>query len=155
MLFRSDFIDFREKMVKNYSNLDQNVLFQYDLDLRTMYYDIQEELSNPALPQLHNTDGDEMQFTKLYYTLTCSPRQAFDALFTLSLEEDAELFLKDGTVDENGELTFIEFPWLKKGNDQHASWDNTVLGHITIDGDRKSTRLNSSHTDISRMPSSA
>ena len=26
---------------------------------------------------------------------------------------------------------------------------------VTIDGDRKSTRLNSSHTDISRMPSSA
>ena len=29
------------------------------------------------------------------------------------------------------------------------------LGETTAEGDRKSTRLNSSHTDISRMPSSA
>ena len=28
-------------------------------------------------------------------------------------------------------------------------------GQISIDGDRKSTRLNSSHLDLSRMPSSA
>ena len=42
---------------------------------------------------------------------------------------------------------------------------NTALGDMSdatlsalaaaLDGDRKSTRLNSSHTDISRMPSSA
>ena len=32
-----------------------------------------------------------------------------------------------------------------------------VISDVTLDGgrDRKSTRLNSSHTDISRMPSSA
>ena len=30
-----------------------------------------------------------------------------------------------------------------------------VCGHYGCSGDRKSTRLNSSHTDISRMPSSA
>ena len=34
---------------------------------------------------------------------------------------------------------------------------NTSVGQVSItdNGDRKSTRLNSSHTDISRMPSSA
>ena len=31
----------------------------------------------------------------------------------------------------------------------------TGQGDLNIPGDRKSTRLNSSHTDISRMPSSA
>ena len=39
-----------------------------------------------------------------------------------------------------------------------AQTGNTLFlsGHIAKkDGDRKSTRLNSSHTDISRMPSSA
>ena len=30
-----------------------------------------------------------------------------------------------------------------------------LTGHLTLKIDRKSTRLNSSHTDISRMPSSA
>ena len=32
---------------------------------------------------------------------------------------------------------------------------NCCLSDIDVDKDRKSTRLNSSHTDISRMPSSA
>ena len=36
--------------------------------------------------------------------------------------------------------------------DQLRSFDAIYLGAV---GDRKSTRLNSSHTDISRMPSSA
>ena len=31
----------------------------------------------------------------------------------------------------------------------------TTLGELDLVADRKSTRLNSSHTDISRMPSSA
>ena len=33
--------------------------------------------------------------------------------------------------------------------------DNRLAGSIWVEQDRKSTRLNSSHTDISRMPSSA
>ena len=32
---------------------------------------------------------------------------------------------------------------------------NSEVGHLNMGADRKSTRLNSSHTDISRMPSSA
>ena len=37
----------------------------------------------------------------------------------------------------------------------HHKAGTTGSGHATPDKDRKSTRLNSSHTDISRMPSSA
>ena len=33
--------------------------------------------------------------------------------------------------------------------------DSKIRGSAYVEGDRKSTRLNSSHTDISRMPSSA
>ena len=36
-----------------------------------------------------------------------------------------------------------------------ANGDKLQAVFITVDPDRKSTRLNSSHTDISRMPSSA
>ena len=41
---------------------------------------------------------------------------------------------------------------LKNENDLEAA-GKLVLSHLRLD--RKSTRLNSSHTDISRMPSSA
>ena len=52
----------------------------------------------------------------------------------------------------NGNITVInsvvDDTWLWGGSDRDGSG-------ITAFGDRKSTRLNSSHTDISRMPSSA
>ncbi len=150
--YHNDFIDLREKMAQHFPSLDQDVLFEYDFELRTMYYDIQEALSNPTLPQLHNTDGDEMQFTKLYYTLTCLPRQAFDALLPLSLEENAEMFIQDEKCNEAGELVSIEFPWLKKGNEQHVSWENTVLGHIVINGSVLTIDVNSQErADLTKL----
>jgi hypothetical protein len=108
-----------------------------------MYYELREELSNPALPQLRNTDGEEFQLTKLYYTLTCSPRQAMESLISLSLTENPDGCLQDGKCDEHGELVSLEFPWLKKGNQQHASWDNTVMGNIVIDGNLLTIEVNS------------
>ena len=141
--YHNYFIDFRENMAKRNPNYDQSILLEYDLELRTMYYEIREELSNPALPQLRNTDGDELQLTKLYYTLTCPPRQAMDALIPLSLTENPDECVQDGKSDEHGELVFLEFPWLKKGNQQHASWDNTVMGNIVIDGNLLTIDVNS------------
>ena len=72
--YHNYYIDFRENMAKQHSDYDQDFLLLYDLELRTIYYEIWEELSNPGLPELRNTDGDEFQSTKLYYTLTCTPR---------------------------------------------------------------------------------
>jgi len=72
--YHNYYIDFRENMAKQHSDYDQDFLLLYDLELRTIYYEIREELSNPGLPELRNTDGDEFQSTKLYYTLTCTPR---------------------------------------------------------------------------------
>jgi hypothetical protein len=141
--YHNSFIDLRENMTKHFSHYDKNMLWEYDLELRTIYYDIREALSNPAVPQLHNTDGDVLQFTKLYYTLTCTPRQAFEALVTLSMAEDADALIEEGTFDEHGELVALEFPWLKKGNPTHASWENTVMGQLVIDGNLLAVEVNS------------
>lgn len=56
---------------------------------------------------------------------------------------DADELIQDGKQDERGELVSIEFPWLKKGNQQHASWDNTVMGHIVIHHDQLTIDVNS------------
>jgi hypothetical protein len=141
--YHNYFIDIRKNMAKDFPNYDQRFLLDFDLELRTMYYDIRETLSNPALPQLHNTDGDVLQLTKLYYILTCPPRQAFNALATLSLAEDVDAFIQEGKLDKHGELVSIELPWLKKGNLTHASWENTVMGHMAIDGNLLTIDVNS------------
>lgn len=140
--FLNEFIDIRENMAEKFPNYDRDFLLEYDTELRSIYYDLRAELHNPALPQLHNTDGDPLQLTKLYYTLKCTPREALEALATLSMS-DADEFTHEGAFDEQGELVSMEFPWMKKGNRQHAGWDNTVMGHITIDGGLLTIDVNS------------
>ena len=59
------------------------------------------------------------------------------------------MFIADPELDERG---------LKKLTEQYletVTKEGGAVENIDIWGDRKSTRLNSSHTDISRMPSSA
>ena len=50
---------------------------------------------------------------------------------------------KMGSVMSMESSFFLEFPWLKKGNQQHASWDNTVMGNIAIDGNLLTIDVNS------------
>ena len=86
------------------------------------------------------------------------------AIQTYTENEFPDTYLSDGTaVGSNTQINrFIEqaeqriyntvqFPALRKNMTGHLSSSNPYLSAP----DRKSTRLNSSHTDISRMPSSA
>jgi len=141
-IYLNGFIDIRDKISNMFPDYDHEFLSEYDIELRTVYYDIKEELYNHAMPQLRNTDGDDLQLTKLYYSLQCSPRKALDALAGLSME-DAEQILDEGEFDSSGELVSIEFPWLRKGNARHRSWDNTVLGNIAIDRSQLTIDVNS------------
>ena len=141
--YLNDFIDMRETFEKRVGRIDGDVLREYDIELRTIYYDIREDLHNPVPPQVHNTDGDPLQLTKLHYALSCMPREALDALATLALVEDAEELTDGAHFDQQGELKSVEFPWLKKGNRQNPGWDNTLLGHIAIDGQELTVDVNS------------
>ncbi len=142
-VYINEFIDIREDMTKNLSSIDAGFLFDYDVELREIYYDLLEELHNPVLPQLHNTDGELLQPTKLTYRLICSPQEALDALVTLSLMYDADELAREGTFNKQGDLKSVEIGWLKKGNQQHTGWDNTVMGNIVIKGDQMTIEVNS------------
>ena len=50
--------------------------------------------------------------------------------------------------------TFKVLFYVKKGSEK-PNGNLPLMCRITVDGDRKSTRLNSSHNNQSRMPSSA
>jgi hypothetical protein len=139
----NNLIDLREELAKKFPGFDRDFLLEYDIELRTVYYDIRDELFNRPLPELRNTDGEPLQLTTLHYTLKCTPREALDALAALSLEQHADEIIAGGEFDRQGELVAIEFPWLKRGNKQHAGWDNTVMGHINIDGGQLTIDVNS------------
>ncbi len=139
----NDIIDFREEVAQHDQVIDHGTLHECDFELRDLYYGLREQILNPAPPQIENTDGDPLQMTKLRYTLRCTPREAVDALLTLSLEKDATELLQHGDFDGHGELLSIEFPWLRKGNTKNPEWNNTLLGHMSIDGDQLTVAVNS------------
>lgn len=131
------FFDMREHLSNDsFEGLD--LLREWDYELRELYVDIRDDLLNPRLPEMQNTDGDPLQLTKLYYELKCTPQEAKDALASLSMGFDDE-----PKTDKDGALVSVSFPWAKAGNAQHADWSNTTLGQIVIDGSRLTVEVNS------------
>lgn len=123
--------------------LEKDLLLEYDIDVREVYYDIKDYVHDSPLPQIRNTDGEELEPTKLYYTLKCAPREAFNALKTLYINEDKDALLTDAGFDGKGQLVSVEFPWLKKGKREHGYWENTIMGNIVIDGAELTIDVNS------------
>ena len=60
--------------------------------------------------------------------------------------------MTDIETSSDTDLTRLSDAWLHS-QERGPEYDGYLSNHAPID--RKSTRLNSSHTDISRMPSSA
>lgn len=141
--FQSVLIDERDRIEAHIGAFDQHWLAEYQYEIRELYYDIREQLLHPQMPQVRNTDGDPLQPTTLYYRLHCSPREAFSNLRTLALPEEGEDLPADAEYDEQGQLRKVHLHWLKKGNRKHSSWDNTILGNITIEGEKLIVAVNS------------
>jgi hypothetical protein len=141
--FQFGILNTREMFFGRRRKISHKELHALDPILRQLYFALRSRLLNPQLPILQNTDGDPLEFVKLTYHLTCSPRTAFDKLRSLNLLETEEALLADATQDENGELQTLTFSWMKKGNEKHRSWDNTILGNITIEGGKLIVDVNS------------
>jgi hypothetical protein len=139
---KSAVLELRKKMARGKSPLTPELLREYRYDMLDIYHDITERLLNPTMPQLQNTDGDPLLPHRLVYEID-SPRAAFDALKPLCLTDSAEELLAEAGFDSRGELRDIEFSWQKRGNEKNKSWDNTVLGHIRIDGRSMNIEVNS------------
>ena len=136
--FAGTFFDLREELEKDtVKGLD--LLREWDYELRELYMDIRDDLLNPKLPELQNTDGDPLRLTKLYYELKCSPQEAKDALEPLSMGFGGS----EAKTDKDGALVSVSFSWAKAGNVQHAEWTNTTLGEVKIDGSRLTVDVNS------------
>lgn len=138
-------LDFRDRFSRGKGRLlTRQRVRDLDIDLRELYFSIDEQLRNPPLPEFRNTDGDPLAPTTLTYRLHCSPSAAFDRLKPLAKAstDDAQL-QSEAELDETGDLTTITFPWSKKGNRLHREWHNTTLGTLTIDGDRLEVQVNS------------
>jgi hypothetical protein len=116
-----------------------NILETY---MRGMCFNIISKQLN-SQTHIQNTDGEDFEFCSVSFELAVSPREAFDGLMPLTLDQDAEYFLSDAQMTKDGKLKKVEFPWQKAGNNKHKNWSNTVLGTVIIENDNLTIEVNS------------
>ena len=102
-----------------------------------------DQQRHPAPPKLTNTDGDPLAPTTLHFALRCAPDDAFEALRSLNATDQGDEALLDEERDEQGRLRRFSLDWTKAGNRLHRDWDNTILGHLEVDGDILTASVNS------------
>jgi len=135
-------IDLREHMAAVSEPSTPEALMDWDLEFRETYLFIHDALVRPPRPVLQNTDGDPLAFHRLHFEID-SPRRAFEALKELAHAEPESELVESAELDAEGGIRRVSFAWTVPGNRQHQGWDNTVLGHIEIDGPRMVADVNS------------
>ncbi|MBX9895403.1 MAG: SEC-C domain-containing protein [Nitrosomonas sp.] len=135
-------LELRKELLELENPPSPALLGKYEHEMLEIYQVVYDRLFNPPMPSLRNTDGDTTVFQKLVYDIP-SPQAAFTALRQLCIDSTEGELLQDAEFNATGELHRIEFPWLKKGNAKHKSWDNTILGQIRIKGRQLTVEVNS------------
>jgi hypothetical protein len=137
-----ELIDLRRSALRHIKLSGTALLWELDCELRELYFIMADDVLNPHMPQLQNTDGDPLELQRLVFDID-SPQVAFDALAHLAFQTTHAELLEDATLDADGALMVVQFGWAKAGNSKHAEWTNTILGHIKIDGTRLVAQVNS------------
>ena len=144
--YQSDFLDYRDWLIEFNGNKDlspETLRFDFDGMMRDHFFDVLKVMYDHPSVMLHNTDGESIQFSKSYFKLNITPEEAFHQVKSLTFEEDSDDFLSTAKKDKVGAIKEIQFPWIKKGNKLHKSWDNTILGHIVLEPGRLVLETNS------------
>ena len=140
--YKMGIVELREELTKEHGPVSHDVLREATLDVLEVYHELREAIENPKMPILQNTDGDLFVPHKLTFEIE-SAEAALDAILPMSFGLDRDEILDAAEKNDDGSIKSIEFPWLKKGNDKHKEWDNTVLGHIRIEGKKLLVDVNS------------
>ena len=143
--FHTELIDIREALIEENGSLTRDKLAgELEESVREILFELLEDILNPVLPQLCNTDGDPIVFCTLSFALNASIEDAVDALLPMTLSKDREEFLNDAKRNKKtGAIVRVELPWIKKGNKKNKHWDNTLLGNMVIEVNKITVDVNS------------
>ena len=141
--YHSYFIDLRDNWKSAIKTLGDDFLYENDEDIREIYHEINEQLNNQAPPKLVNTEGDDLEFVQLHYQLSCSPKEAFDALRSLATAINEDGLLEDGVFDKQGGLKSIKVPWMEKTGAEKVKGQTTVKGDLNISPNKLTIDVNS------------
>ncbi len=118
------------------------ILKSADLELLDIFWDLYDAVTNPPMPILTNTDGHLMIPHKMTFSIS-NIDEAFESLHSLDFKDSKEDLLANAKFLKNGKLKSVKFPWLIKGNKKNQHWDNTVFGHIRLEGNKMIVEVNS------------
>ncbi|MBI2320428.1 MAG: SEC-C domain-containing protein [Betaproteobacteria bacterium] len=127
-------------------------LREIDIELLAAYHGIVGEILDPRMPQIQNTDGEPLLLHTIEYAID-SPEEAFEALKDLAAGLPAEEAGENAEYDASGRLARVDLAWRRPGNAMHKHWENTILGHIHIDGGKLTANVNSKKraTELRRL----
>lgn len=146
MRFHQDLIDFKRWLIEENDAKDltsKELRDVFALAVLDYFFELMKRSFSQQMPIFCNTDGDLIQFSKSRFKLSISPQEALKKLLPLTLSKNPQEFLNDAKLDKTGKIKKIEIPWLKKGNKQNKSWDNTIMGHIIIENNKLILETNS------------
>lgn len=135
-------LELRKSLKGEFGDIRSDLLHVLDDRLREIYFMTRDHILNPPAPKLCNTDGDPLLFHEITYEIA-SPDAAFHALRSLAVGRSVEELHSQARLDRSGGVKKIEFPWVKSGNKMNPALDNTILGHIRIDGRSLKVEVNS------------
>jgi SEC-C motif len=104
-----------------------------EIQLDLLYFWRYEFGAQHAPPKITNTDGDPMTFVTDRFDF--NPEQRTDVIDALQL--------LDGASDAQSIDKAVEIVITKRGNAQHETWDNTVVGRLEVQKARLLVETNS------------
>lgn len=137
---KPELIQFRKWLKQGKRPITADILDEYDCEIREIYFDLVQALQRPA--ELFNTDGDPLIFHTLYYKIESS-ELAFKHLHTLCGTDTADRLRSEAKLDAKGHILRVEIPWSRKGHKRSKVFENTLLGHLIIDGNTLTVEVNS------------
>lgn len=136
--------DLRDRLTEEVGRpLTERDLHEFDVEIRALYLDYVARALDPGLPELVNTDGDEMALTRLTYDLECDCEFAFEKLRTLAKGHKRSELLESAEFDGSGRLTHISFPWIDSRKPGSPGMGPLILGEISIEAGRLEIDVNS------------
>ena len=142
-ILRADLADLRRSLSGRRARMDPKDLRTHEDVLRRWYLLAADQAHNPPLPKVQNTDGDPLEPTTLTFTLSCTPAEAFAALRSLDANGSDADILSDAQLDADGAIRTFSLGWAKRSNRRQAASDNTILGHLEVDGRTLTGNVNS------------
>jgi hypothetical protein len=113
-------------------------LRNWGIEIRELYLELIGHVLDRRPPVLHNTDGELLKLQRVLFDIDDAER-----VFAALAHTDGGAADADVERAADGRLERVQFPWTKAGNRLHASWENTVLGHIEISSARLVAHVNS------------